>query len=143
MRAPTGSSPAIPWIVAVVLIAGLVTFAATRDQDEPPTTTTTTTTFPREAYLDEVTSALTREVRVSLGDDGARCVAEAILETLGTDGLEDLAEEPAPLASLSPEERDQVLRLVVTCVDPVVAEALLGAGTGTTEPLVPLPDEGQ
>jgi hypothetical protein len=143
MGGSTGSSPAVPWVLAVVLIAGLVTFSATRDEDDPPPPTTTTTTFPREGYIEEISAALTSEVRVALGEAGTRCIAEAMLDTLGADALEELADEPAPIASLSQLERDQVLRLVVTCVDPVVAEALLGAGADTTEPVVGLPDEGQ
>lgn len=138
-----GSSPAIPWFLAVVAIAGLVTFAAARDEDDPPVTTTTTTTFPRAGYVDEISAALAREVRVSLGEAGARCIAQAMVDTLGTAALEEVADEPAPLASLTPAQRDQVLRLVVTCVDPVVAEALLGSGASTTEPVAGLPDEGQ
>jgi hypothetical protein len=139
----TGSSPAIPWLLAVVVIAGLVTFAATRDEDEPPVTTTTTTTFPRAGYIDEISDTLQREVRVALGEDGAHCIATAMVDIIGADGLEALAEQTTPLASLTAAQRDQVLRLVVTCVDPLVAEALLGSGATGTEPLTPLPDEGQ
>jgi hypothetical protein len=143
MSDPQGSSPAVPWLLALVVIAGLITFAATRDEDEPPVTTTTTTTFPREGYLDEISAALERESRVALGETGARCIATSMFDILGADGLEALADEPAPLASLTPAQRDQVLRHVVTCLDPLVAEALLGSGASTTEPAVPLPDEGQ
>ncbi|HJR24863.1 MAG TPA: hypothetical protein VJ804_05275 [Acidimicrobiales bacterium] len=143
MAEPGGSSPAIPWVLALVVVTGLVTFAAARDEDAPPVTTTTTTTFPREGYVDEITAALLQETHVALGDEGARCIAGAMVDTIGPDGLEALADEPAPLASLTPMQRDEVLRLVVTCVDPVVAQALLGSGASTTEPAVPLPDEGQ
>ena len=143
MSGPTGS-PATPWLAAVVVIAGLATFAATRDEDEPPPPPpTTTTTFPREGYVDEISAALVREGRVALDDDGARCIAGAMVDTLGADGLEALADDPAPLAALTPEQREQVLRLVVTCVDPLVAEALLGSGASTTEVPVVLPDEGE
>lgn len=139
----TGSSPAIPLLLALVVIAGLVTFAATRDEDEPPVTTTTTTTFPRDAYIDEISATLQQEVRVALGEDGARCIATAMVDIIGTDRLEALADQATPLASLTPAQRDQMLRLVVTCVDPLVAEALLGSSSTSTEPLTPLPDEGQ
>jgi hypothetical protein len=143
MPGPTGSSPAIPWVLAVVVIAGLVTFAAARDEDEPPVTTTTTTTFPRESYIDEISTALRQEIGEPLDEPGARCMATSMVDILGAEGLEALADEAAPLAALTPAQRDQVLRLVVTCVDPAVAEALLGSGANTTEPVAGLPDEGQ
>jgi hypothetical protein len=141
MPGPAGSSAAIPWVLAVVAIAGLVTFAAARDEDDPPVTTTTTTTFPRAGYLQAIATALEQQVH-ELDAAGARCIAGAMVDTLGADGLEALAEEPAPLAALTPAQRDQVLRLVVTCLDPAVAEAILGSGASTTEPVAGLPDEG-
>ncbi len=137
-----GTSPALPWLIAAIVVTGLATFALTRDEDTPPPPVTTTTTYPREGYIDAISAALTKEVRVSLGDSGARCIAEAMVDVVGTERLEALAGEAAPLAALTVPERDSVLRIVVTCVDPVVAEALLGSGTDSTAPPVGLPDEG-
>ena len=141
-EAKPGVSPAVPWLLAIVVVIGLATFAMTRDEEMPPPPVVTTTTFPREGYIDAISAALTNEVRVSLGDAGARCIAQAMVDILGADRLEALSDEAAPLASLTAPERDRVLRIVVTCVDPVVAEALLGSGSDSTRPPVGLPDEG-
>ena len=138
-----GPSPALPWAVAAVIIVGLGAFALSRDEDEPPPPVVTTTTFPREGYIDAISAALTREADVALGEEGARCIARALVDTLGVDALEEMAHHAAPTASLTPPQRDAVLRLVVTCVDPLVAEALLGGGPSTTRAPVGLPDEGQ
>ena len=137
-----GTSPALPWLIAVIVVIGLATFAMTRDEDTPPPPVVTTTTFPREGYIDAISAALTKEVRVSLGATGARCIAGAMVDIVGTERLEALAEETAPLAALTAVERERMLRIVVTCVDPIVAEALLGSGSDTTRAPVGLPDEG-
>ncbi len=135
-------SLAAPWLVSLLLLAGLGTFVLTRDDDPPPPPPVTTTTFPRDAYIEAISIALTRESHVALGEEGTRCIAGALVDTLGREGLDRLGDQPAPLASLDQQQREQVLRLVVTCVDPVVAEALLGGGTTTARERAGLPDEG-
>ena len=120
-RASPGSSPS-SWSI------GLATFAMTRDEDTPPPPVVTTTTFPREGYIDAISAALTKEVRVSLGATAPGASPARWSTSSAPTRLEALAEEAAPLAALTASQRERMLRIVVTCVDPLVAEALLGSG---------------
>jgi hypothetical protein len=124
-----------------VVGAAVASFSLTRPQEDRPPTPTTTTTFPRAAYVDTITSTLQARVDAPLDEAGSRCIGDALVTVLGDDALHDLAERPDPLAELLPVERDQVLRIVVTCLDPAVAEALLGGGVPDTQAPVTLPDE--
>lgn len=124
-----------------VVGAAVASFALTRPQEDRAPTPTTTTTFPRQAYVDTITSTLQARVAAPLGEEGSRCIGDALLSVLGGEALHDLAERSDPLTELTPLERGQVLRIVVTCLDPAVAEALLGGGVPDTQAPVTLPVE--
>jgi hypothetical protein len=131
--------------VAGVLLIGLAVgaFVATRPEEAPLPTTTTTTTFPQAAYVDAMSASLRARVPVPLDERGARCIAEALLAVVGPEALHELTGDADPLAALTPVQRDEVLRTVVSCVDSTIAAALLGGGTpGTAAPLT-LPTEDQ
>lgn len=130
---------------ALVLLAGgaaLGSFVLTRESEERPPTPTTTTTFPRDSYVDAITASLLTRVSTPLGEAGSRCIGDALLRVLGDDALHAIAEQPDPAGALTGHQRDQVLRIVVTCLDPPVAEALLGGGAPSTQAPISLPDEG-
>jgi hypothetical protein len=130
--------------VAVLGAIGAIAFVAA-DEDPPPPTTTTTTTTIRAATTDEVAAALTaglsRDLEVPLDGLEAACVAGGVLELLGQDRLEELADAAATVEALSADEQEGMVRAVVVCVPPEKAEALL-----STKPPPPtvagLPDEG-
>jgi hypothetical protein len=130
--------------VALLGAIGAIAFVAAGDDDPPPSTTTTTTTV-RAATPDEVAEALTvalsRDLEVPLDGMEAACVAGGVLEQLGQDRLEELADAAATVDALSAEEQEGLVRAVVVCVPPEKAEALL-----STKPPPPtvggLPDEG-
>jgi len=128
---------------AALALVGTLTFVAVRDEADPPpsTTTTTTTTIPTDEELAAVvTDALTGDLDVPLSDAQARCVADGVVELLGSDRLLGLADGAA--AGLDGEERAALVRTVVLCVPEDAAEALLGTGTTTTA-IAQLPDEGE
>ncbi len=131
-------------LAAALLLAALAlgAFVLTRPEEDPPPATTTTTTFPLDAYVSAMSSALQARSAVPLDEPSARCIAEALLTVLGPEALHDLTDEPDPLAALTPRQREQALRIVVTCVDPAVAAELLGGGAAPVTPGgVTLPDE--
>lgn len=131
------------WLTAVglaVLIGGGAYLAA---REDPPAPTTTTTTAPPtlEEVAAEVAATLRAELDAPLTDEQARCVADRLLAVVPPPLLRALADRDEPLTGVPPEDRDDVVRAVVTCVPPEVAAELLGGPTTTTEPLS-LPDEG-
>jgi hypothetical protein len=128
-------------LAAIAGIVGVVGFVAARGEEPPATTTTTTTVDPRPEYIAAMAQALTEHPELPLGPDHATCVATALFDGLGPDRLEALVGRPDPLGSLPPQQRELVLRALVSCVPPEVAEALL-AGSTTTKPIAGLPDEG-
>ena len=134
---------AAAWVGIAVVAAGAAvgSFVLTRPQEDRPPTPTTTTTFPRDEYVDAITASLQTRVAVPLGEGGSRCIGDALLTVLGDEALHAIAEQPDPAAALDPLQRDQVLRIVVTCIDPATAEALLGGGAPVTQVPVTLPDE--
>ena len=128
--------------VGVLLVGlGVGAFVATRPEEDAPPPTTTTTTFPEAAYLDAMSAALRARVPVALDEPGSRCIAQALLTVLGAEALHELTDDPDPLAALTPPQREQALRTVVTCVDPTVAATLLGGGAPVTQTPVTLPVE--
>lgn len=71
-------------------------------------------------------------------------MANELLAVLPAGELQRLEQLPAPFATLTDSERDQLVRGVVRCVPPASAAALLGSAATTTPPPVDLPDdEGQ
>lgn len=130
-------------LVVAVLLALLAVgaFVLTRPEDDPPPTTTTTTTFPLDAYVTAMADALRERSSAPLDEPSARCISEALLTVVGPEVLHDLTDEPDPLAALDPRQREQVLRIVVSCLDPAVAGQLLGGGAPVTQGPMTLPDE--
>ncbi len=140
---PTGGVRAAMTAVALAAIVGLVGlsgFLVTRGETTA-TTTTTTTADPRPEYIAAIARALTEHPELPLGPDQATCVATAMYDGLGAQRLHALVDQPDPLGVLPRSQRELVLRSVVTCVPPEVAEALL-AGSTTTSIVSSLPDEG-
>ena len=124
-----------------LLLVGLAAgaFVATRPEEDPPPTTTTTTTFPEAAYVEAMSVAL--RSRVPVDEPGARCIAQALLGVLGAEALHELTDDPDPLAALTPLQREQALRSVVTCLDPALAATILGGGSPVTQAPITLPVE--
>ena len=129
-------------LAALAVVVGVVGFVTTRDDAEPTRPTTTTTAFdPRDDYVKAIARSLTAVPDLPLGPEQAACVAAALYDGLGEERLAELVGEPDPLGSLPEADRDLLLRGVVMCVPPEVAEAML-AGSTTTSVVSALPDEG-
>ena len=124
-------------LLLVALAVGA--FVATRPEEDPPPTPSTTTTFPEAGYVEAMSLAL--RTRLPVDEPGARCIAQALLGVLGADALHELTDDPDPLATLTPLQREQALRTVVTCLDPALAATLLGGGTPVTQAPITLPVE--
>lgn len=130
-------------LAALVLLVGGAVFLAAREEAVAPTTTTTiptTTTVPESVVVEAISEALQRDLTVPLSMTEADCVTAALVAVVDVDRLEALADDAAPLTSLTQPERDQLVHGVVRCVPPDKASAMLGSPT-TTGPPVSLPDE--
>lgn len=130
-------------LLALAALAGLGAFLVVAVEDEPapgPTTTTTSTTSTTVGVADlqeAISRQLMRDPDLALTSPEADCVAAEVAVGLGLERLEDLADDPG---ALTPDEREALLRGVVSCLPPERAEALLGTPT-TEPPPASLPDE--
>lgn len=140
---PTGAVRAAMTAVALAAVVGLIGllgFVATRGETTA-TTTTTTTVDPRPEYIAAIASALSEHPDLPLAPEQATCVATGMYDGLGAGRLHALVGQEDPLGVLPRSQRELVLRTLVACVPPEVAEALL-AGSTTTITVSSLPDEG-
>jgi hypothetical protein len=129
--------------VVVLGTVATVTYVTVREDPPPPTTTTTTTSRAptAEEVAEAVTTALSRGLDVRLDAAEAACVGGGLIELVGPPRLEEMATTGAGVEDLDEVESAGLIRIVVQCVPPAKAEALL-----STEPPPPtiagLPDEG-
>jgi hypothetical protein len=145
MRVRVRAAATVAALVALAGLIGAAVFTAARDDATPASTTSTTTaptttTVSDEALADAIASSLQADLTVTITAAEARCIADVVVVVVELRRLERLVGDADPLASLTPTERDQLVRGVVDCVSPEQAAAILGSPT-TTAPPVELPDE--
>lgn len=140
------AAAAVAALFALTGLVGGAVFLAAREDATPPTTTTiaptptTTTTVPVSVVAEAIADELGDALPVAVTRVEARCIADALVETVEPPRLEDLADVADPLSRLTPPERGRLVRGVVGCVSPEHAALILGSPT-TTAPPVALPDE--
>jgi DNA-directed RNA polymerase specialized sigma24 family protein len=132
-------------LLALVGLVGSAVFLAAREDSPPPPTTTTTsstttTTITDDEVAEAIADALQEGLPVALSDLEAGCIAGSLLDVVDVEQLERLVGHADPLTSLPEPERALLVRVVVECVPPAKAAALLGSPT-TTSPPAELPDE--
>jgi hypothetical protein len=148
-RPKSGPSPALLVVLGVLLIAVIagVAYVLTQgddDDDETTSSTTTSTTAEGDSTTtttagDTSDSALTEALAAgvlqsangAITEEQATCVAESMIEVLGTERIFEISQDPSGNAfnALTPEEQGEVTSGMLECVD---AETLaeIGASGG-------------